>query len=425
MRVVLTTFGSLGDLHPYLAIAAGLKDRGHRPILATSLFYKDRVEKAGFGFHAVRPDMPDAATIAAVMDRVMNQRRGTEVVVRELVMPHVRESYDDLLEAVAGADLLVSHVITFMARLVAEKTGVPWVSTMLAPIGFFSAYDPPVLSPMPWLAKLRFLGPAFHRPVLGMVKWAVRSWSEPWHRLRAELGLPPTRQNPIFEGQHSPRLVLALFSRLLAPKQPDWPGQTLVTGFPFDPEQESNSLPPALAAFLDNGPPPLVFTLGSSAVMTAGRFYETSAAVAQQLKHRAVLLIGSDPGNRPRALPDSILAVEYVPHAALFPRARVIVHQGGIGTTAQAMRAGRPMLVMPFANDQPDNAARVARLGIARTIAPLHYRLARAAAEIRRLLAKPSYGNRAAQVGEEIRHEQGVANVCAALEKFAQTQRET
>ena len=171
MRIILTTFGSLGDLHPYLAIAHALKDRGHQPVIATSLFYKDKVEKAGIEFHAVRPDFPDAKTAAALMDRVMDHKKGSEVVIRELVMPHLRDSYDDLLEAVRGADLLVSHVITYTARLVAEKTGIPWASTILAPFCFLSAYDPPVLPPAAWLAKLRFLGPWFHRPLLGFLKW--------------------------------------------------------------------------------------------------------------------------------------------------------------------------------------------------------------------------------------------------------------
>jgi UDP:flavonoid glycosyltransferase YjiC (YdhE family) len=419
MRIILTTFGSLGDLHPYLAISSALKDRGHQPVIATSLFYKDKVEKAGIGFHAIRPDFPDAKTAAALMVRVMDHRKGSEVVVRELVMPHLRDSYDDLLEAVRGADLLVSHVITYAARLVAEKTGIPWASTILAPMCFLSAYDPPVLPPAPWLTKLRFLGPWFHRPLHGVLKWSIRSWSEPWHRLRAELGLPPTKENPMFEGQHSPRLVLALFSRLLAEKQPDWPAQTVVTGFPFYDERNSNGLPPALAAFLEKGPPPIVFTLGSSAVMSPGLFWETSVAVAEKLKQRAVLLVGSEPGNCPANLPDSVMAVDYVPHAALFPRASVIVHQGGVGTTAQAMKSGRPMLVMPFSHDQPDNANCVVRLGIARTISPKQYTVERAAVEIRLLLENPSYGKRASQVGQEIQRENGVENICNALESLS------
>src|SRR5262249_41381625 len=156
------------------------------------------------------------------------------------------------------------------------------------PLSFLSAYDPPVPAPAQWLARFRFLGPTLHRPLFGFLKWTVRSWSEPWHRMRAEMGLPPGRENPLFEGQHSPRLVLALFSELLGTKQPDWPANTVVTGFPFL-DRDGEELSAELVRFLDEGSPPVVFTLGSSAVHDAGRFYQDSAAAATALGVRAVL----------------------------------------------------------------------------------------------------------------------------------------
>jgi UDP:flavonoid glycosyltransferase YjiC (YdhE family) len=177
-------------------------------------------------------------------------------------------------------------------------------------------------------------------------------------------------------------------------------------------------MPPELVRFLDDGPPPLVFTLGSSAVMDAGRFYEHSAAAAKLLGRRAVLLVGTDTGNRPAALPAGVAAFDYAPFSELFPRAAAIVHQGGVGTTGQAMRAGRPMLVMPYAHDQFDNAGRVARLGIARTISRHRYSPIRAATELRPLLADPRYAQRAAEVGEQVRQEDGVRAACDVLEEF-------
>jgi UDP:flavonoid glycosyltransferase YjiC (YdhE family) len=415
-RVVLTTFGSLGDLHPYLAIARGLQARGHEAVLATSGYYRPKVEALGLGFRAVRPDYPDLAAHPDLMRRIMDRRRGSEYIVREFMMPVLRESYEDTLAAAEGADLLVSHVLTFTTRLVAEKKGIPWASTMLQPLGFFSAYDPPVLPPALFLSKLRFLGPAFHRPLFWCAKRSVRAWSEPWHRLRAEIGLPPTPASPLFEGQHAPLLVLALFSGWFAARQPDWPRQTVVTGFPFYNQDGEAGMPAELARFLDAGPAPLVFTLGSSAVLDAGRFYEHGVAAAGLLGRRAVLLVGKDTDNRPASLPGGVVAFDYVPFAALFPRAAAIVHQGGIGTTAQALRSGRPMLVMPFAHDQPDNAERLSRLGVARTISRRRYSPARVAAELRHLLDDPAYARRAAAIGEELRREDGVRAACDALE---------
>jgi UDP:flavonoid glycosyltransferase YjiC (YdhE family) len=152
--------------------------------------------------------------------------------------------------------------------------------------------------------------------------------------------------------------------------------------------------------------------------MDPGAFYEHSAAAARRLGRRAILLVGKEPGNRPERLPEGVVAFDYAPYSQLFPRAAAIVHQGGIGTTAQAMRSGRPMLVMPYAHDQPDNAERLVRLGIARTISRQRYTAARAGAELRHLLDNPSYARRGKEIGEAIRQEDGARVACDALERM-------
>jgi rhamnosyltransferase subunit B len=352
----------------------------------------------------------------------MDLRLGLVRLARELLLPTLRQAYDDLLAAVAGADLLVSQVPQ-AARLVAEKTGIAWASSIHIPLFFFSAHDLPVIPAAPVLCRnFRWLGPAFWGPLLWLAWRATRFLAKPWYRLRSELGLPPTTEaNPLGDS-HSPALVLALFSKLLAEKQPDWPPQTVVTGFPLFDQDGSAGLPPALARFLDDGPPPVVFTLGTAVAVDAGPFFEHSAAAAKRLGRRAVLIL-KDPRNRPANLPEGVAAFDYAPFSELFPRAAAVVHHGGIGTTGLAMRSGRPMLVMPRAWDQPDNAARVARLGIARTIARHHYTPARVAAELRRLLDNPAYARRALQVGERVRQEDGVRAACDALEGLLRTAR--
>ncbi len=125
---------------------------------------------------------------------------------------------------------------------------------------------------------------------------------------------------------------------------------------------------PELLRFLDAGEPPIVFTLGSAAVWIADDFYAVSIAAARALGRRALLLAGENAADIRAHAPDGIGVFDYAPHSAVMPRAGVIVHQGGVGTTAQALRAGRPMLVVPFGQDQPDNARRVVGLGVARTI---------------------------------------------------------
>src|SRR5262249_36448003 len=231
-RIVLTSFGSLGDLHPYIAVALGLKARGYEVAIATSAFYREKIQQLGIGFHAIRPDMPDFDANPGLAARLMDRRKGTERILLELVFPALQDSYDDLLAAVQGANLLVSHSLTYAAPCIVEKIGIPWASTMLQPLGFFSVYDPPVLAPAPFFSKLRFLGPLLYRPLFGLAKWSVRSWCEPLRRFRADLGLSPSMVHPLIEAQHAPGLVLALFSELLSVNQRDLAETSGLTRFP-------------------------------------------------------------------------------------------------------------------------------------------------------------------------------------------------
>jgi rhamnosyltransferase subunit B len=416
-RIVLTSFGSFGDIFPYLGLARRLTQRGHEPVIATSAHYRPLVEGEGVAFCPVRPDIDPEDH--ALVRRVMEPKRGAGVLVREFLLFHLRHAYADLTAATRGADLLVTHPITFAGPLVAERYQIPWVSTVLAPMSFFSAYDLPVAPSLPQLVWLRRLGPGVSRGLIRLAKWATRRWTEPIRQLRADLGLA-AGADPLFEGQFSPGLTLALFSRLLADPQPDWPPHTQVTGFIA--YQGPSRLPPAVAQFLEAGPAPLVFTLGSSAVSAAGSFYQESLAAVRRLGHRAVLLVGTDPQNHlPEPLPAGVLAVQYAPHGDLFPRALAVVHHGGIGTTGQALRAGRPMLVVPYAFDQPDNARRVTQLGVARMLFPKHYEARRVVAQVRALVEDPRYAQRAAEVGGLVRAEDGVQRACDTLEAYLGT----
>jgi len=418
--IVLTTFGSYGDLHPYLAIALGLKARGHSPVIATSSVYQEKIESAGVQFRPLRPNLEELVIDPEIMRRVNHLRTGSEYVVRKIFMPHLRSTYDDLSNAVQDADLLITHPLTYAGPLVAEKQGLPWISTVLAPLSFMSTQDAPVMAPAPWLKKLHSSSPALYRLVFGFIRSLVRSWSKPARDLRRQLGLPPSDQDPMFEGQFSPGMNLALFSSALAKPQSDWPGNTLVTGFPvYDSDSISQQTHSQLENFLKAGEPPIVFTLGSSAVFDAGEFFRESALAAKRLGKRALLLTGLDPRNVPvKLLSDDILALDYVPFSLLFPKASVTVHQSGIGTLAQAMRAGRPMLIVPFSHDQPDNADRAVKLGIARCIPRLKYSADRVVNELRQLLEEPRYARDAAALGDTVRQEDGVRAACDAIERY-------
>jgi UDP:flavonoid glycosyltransferase YjiC (YdhE family) len=418
LRIVLSNIGTLGDINPLIAIALELKWRGHQPVMAVPAVYGPRIKPLGLEFHPIRPDIDPKNTILAAM--IYDVRKGTERGLREFLFPVLRQTYDDLYDAAtqpSRADLLLLGELNYAGPLVAEVTGIPWASYVLAPLSFFSAYDPPVLPMYPRLARADRTIPGMGFAIQRLARFMSRKWPQPVYDLRSELGLVRGR-NPLFDAKHSPELVLALFSRVLGQPQQDWPPHTRLTGFClYDADAGNPKLAPHLEQFLASGPAPLVFTLGSAAVMAAGRFYEVAARAAERMGQRAVLLVGPDPRNRPRhTLPDSICVAEYAPYSALFPRASVVVHQGGVGTTAQCLFAGRPMLIMPYSHDQPDNARRMRRLRVARTLQKRYFTPRRVEAKLRLLLEDPIYLRRAAQVAQRLKHEHGVKSACDALE---------
>jgi len=428
VRVLLTTIGSFGDLNPYIGLGLALKRRGHDPVLAVANAYRPYVEAAGLECRPVGPhgDPSDREMV----ERIMHPLRGAEFLVCDLLMPTIGEAYDDLFAAAADVDAIVSHPLTFTAPLVAAKRSLPWAGAVLAPTSFFSLIDPPQVVAHPIAA-------AIHRRWPRAMKWGIpagkrvtRSWGDPIQVMRSKLGLP-RGGHPLYEGQYSPHLNLAMFSRVLAQPQPDWPAHTVVTGaVTYD--AIHGGTPAELAAFLDAGPPPVVFTLGSAAVgvKRAPRFYEVSAAAAIALGLRAVLLVGKTDRsssnsnsvssiNRPGIQSRDVFVAEWAPHSELFPRAAAVVHQGGAGTLNSALASGRPMVVVPFAHDQPDHAARMERLGVGRTIYPQHYSSRRVQGTLGSLLADDEAKAAAGAIGAQVRAERGGDNAVDALETLA------
>jgi UDP:flavonoid glycosyltransferase YjiC (YdhE family) len=418
-RIVLNTFGSFGDLHPYLAIAIELRRRGHQPLIATSGVYRAKVEAEGIEFTPVRPDAGELLDRPDVMEKLWHPERGTEYLIRDYLMPRVEESYQDLKAACAGANLLLTHFAGYAGPTVAEALKIPWLSIALQPSVFLSAHDPPVLPPF-WFRYVHRFGPPATKAAFLLGRRRVGTWVQPLLQLRQRLGLS-IAQNPIFEGQFSPFGTLALFSPHIAKPQPDWPPNTITCGFVlYDRRGESfgeEDTTRDLSRFLEDGQPPVVFTLGSSAVMHPGSFYRESLLAAQKLGVRAVLLLGAKGGEQlPRNLPPFIFVTEYAPYSELMPRAALNVHQGGIGTTAHALRAGKPMIAVPWSHDQPDNAERVRRLGVSRTILRSRYEAPRVARELERLLRDSVTRRRAAELGTKVGGEDGLRIACDAVE---------
>ncbi len=422
-NVVLATVGSLGDLHPFIALGLALERLGVRVLLTAAAEYEAKVKLAGLRFQAVRPSFADMQA-AVDMNRSELTRAAlarSDFLLERLIMPHLIESYTDASRAIQGADMVLTSSLAFGMRLAAEHERVAWLGIVLQPSLFFSAYDPPEIPRAPALAALlRLAGPSVTRRAFGIVRHALRRQLRPVADLRVRLKLGPTRGHPLFEGQFSIAGALALYSPLIGALQADFPQPSCIAGFAgFDSEDgAASTLDAALAHFLECGPPPVVFTLGSLIVNSPGNFFWESAAAAQRVGRRAVLIVGEDTAAYSQLTSDAVHVCRYAPHSLVFPRSHLIVHQGGIGTLAQALRSGRPQLIVPFYGDQADNAARAARLGVALAMSPRRYRASPASRTLETLNG-PSYRRRATEVGSQLAGEDGaVAGAAFVLRRL-------
>lgn len=408
-KIVLATIGSLGDVHPFIALGLALKARGYDPVIALPEDNIDKVRRAGLHAAGIYPPLQGLAERLG-LDAVVAANRMTrdpDYLFRRILLPMLPEVVERLNDVAQDAVAIAGPVLTLAGQIVAEKRGIPFIPCILQPISMMSAYDPPAERQFWMMARPGTPGwrAAYNKWVLVGTRMELRRrYAGAINQARRGFGLAKTDVTPLFGIPDAP-LVLALYSDLLGPQQPDYPPNTRITGFPvFDSEGGGEEqLDPELEAFLSDRNPPIVFTLGSFAVHAPGDFFRQSIAAIRLLKRRAILLTG------PQAIepePD-VLVRPYSPHSLVFPRSAVNVHHGGVGTTGAALRAGRPQLVVPFMGDQPDNAARIVRLGVGASLDIRHYSARRAAEALERLLTDETVGRRAREVAPRASAENG------------------
>jgi rhamnosyltransferase subunit B len=408
--VLLFALGSGGDVFPTIGVARNLAARGHHVAVATNPYFESSVQQANVEF---LPLGSAAEYCRRLEDPSLWQfGKGFKVLFREM-LDNVRPVYDTIEQRwTPGRTIVVAPTMAFGARIANEKLGVPLVNLQLQPLAFRSLREQPGLEVPVWLQPLL---PAVRRPWLAALdKWVLDAELQPrLNAIRAELGLPPVRR--VFNGWiYSPDLVLGLFPDWFAQPQPDWPRQAQLTGFPFFHEDTHASLPPGLEAFLSDGEPPIVFTLGT-AMRFAAAYFEASVEVCRILKRRGVLLTRFR-HHLPNELPADVMHVEFVPLGTLLPRSAGIVHHGGIGTLAQALRAGVPQLVTPMNFDQPDNARRVVRLGVADRIRLKDYQPAAVAQKLSVLLDSADVRGRCRAVANALARTDAVTATCHLIE---------
>ena len=363
MQFVVSALGSAGDVHPFIAISQALLLRGHRVQMIASPYFEARIRRAGVEF----TPLGTSVDFEALLQRpeLWHPRQGARFLFEEL-LNRLPEAFTVTAALSQPRDtVLVGSSLSWGLRLVQERSGLPAATVHLSPIFLPSASLPSVL---PGIGDLSWL-PAWVLRALqsGAERWLVdRGVAPRLNRVRAELGLAPV-QRVLSRWMHSPDLVIGAWPDWFAPPQPDWPAQTQTSGFPlFHESADRGGLDPVLEVFLAAGRAPIGITPGS-AMAHGAAFFAKAVDACAALGERA-LLITPFRSQLPLNLPSGAMHVPYAPFSALLPRLGALVHHGGIGTSAQALAAGIPQLVVPFAHDQFDNAVRLRRLGVAATL---------------------------------------------------------
>ena len=424
-KIIFTCFGSLGDLHPYIALAKTLQEHNHEVTICSSRIFEEHIKIEGIPFIHLRSNLDQFTTpddIRQFLKLIFSPKHGGKEMIRAF-MVNIEQTYLDTMKAAEDADLVISHPLTYATPLVCRELGKPWLSTALSPMIFMSTYEPPTLSPAPWLKSIHRFSPPLYRLLFNGIKRSTQSWSKPLYDVCKQQGINSPDANPVFEGQFSPHGTLAMFPESFAPAQPDWPVHTYTTGFPlFSTATDETEALAKLQEFLDAGEAPIVFALGSAAVNIAGDFYHVSAAAARQLGRRAVLVFGYHPNHVEGIEPnDDILMLDYMSYDKLFPKACAIVHQGGIGTLAQSMAAQVPMLIVPFAFDQFDNAERIEHMGMGKSLARKDYIVTNVTTVLAELLRERRYTEQAEVFGKQIKNENGILHASKVIEDILAT----
>jgi sterol 3beta-glucosyltransferase len=418
MRVTLLTWGTRGDVQPYVALGHALRRRGHEVRLSANQNHVDWVRRAGLEAMAVPLDTGALLETREAQQWLASGR--TTTFLRWLgSVEHARRDAiaDALLEACEGADAIVSSYFPcHRAAAIAEARGARFVRALTFPITATADYASPYLPSWLSLLPLAALRRVSHDLALGVAERSARATLD---ELRVRLGLAKRvgSAEAALVAQGVP--TLHLFSEQLLPRPRDWPREHTVDGACLLSDEVRRAVgeetTPALSSWLDAGPAPVYFGFGSMPVLDPPALLQLIGAISKRLRVRALIGAGWSKFGE-HAASDDVFIVGPFDHDAVLPRCRAAVHHGGAGTTQASLRAGLPTLVCSVFGDQPLWGSRVRALGVGTTF-PFQ-RLDRARLEpALELLLSEDLAQRARALAERLRAENGVETSADAVER--------
>lgn len=423
MKLALVAYGTLGDVYPFLAVGRELSNKGHDVLVATLPQYRDTAASLGLDFAPLCD--------GRLLDDFIRNRASWDIATgsnsffSDLIIPFV----DPVFRFVTSLDpentCVLASVLAMGARIARETA--PFRLATLCPYPAFipSRARPPALPRIDfaglgqsWRSRPFFrmlggldrllMGPPRENPrsYVGINRSALRKrlFSEAYirisdfqcaaflNRYRRDLGLAE-RTRYFGDYLFSPDLVVGLFPEWFAPRQPDWPENTILTSFPRleRPHQSPSEAFRRFVAAMDATP--ILFTFGSQKKGNR-ELFELAAQACEELGRPAIFL-SRNAADMPPGLSPRMIHLEFEPLPDILPHVRLIVHHAGIGTSADALRAGIPQILLPFCYDQPDNATRLQRLGVGKMLSAGNLTVDRLKETIRHVLQTPQYMDRA------------------------------
>lgn len=416
MRITIFGAGSQGDILPCVRLGRGLQQAGWQVLLAAPQNFGGMIQEAGLPFHPLRGDVQQIMA-GETGQKYMESGGGNPLqsirAMRKMLGAVALPMAKDALEACGQADALVSlAVFAPLAATIAEICAIPLILTEPTPVlptGDFPAPGWPVQ---------RNLG-RLHNRLSGVAMLEVIwQWYRPFvNEFRRQYGLGRLNSAD-FRRVLNAGPLLGAYSPAVIRHPTDWPQNVHITGYWFQDGHTDWQPPDELADFLRRGKPPVYVGFGSMAGRNPGHFAEIVLEALVQTGQRGILATGWG-GLDVDKIPENLFVLDSAPHGWLFPRMAAVVHHGGAGTTGEALRAGKPGVIVPFIVDQLFWGKRVAALGAgtepipAKKLTP-----ARLAEAIRRVTSDSAMQQRAEAVGREIRTENGVESAVALVRDF-------
>jgi sterol 3beta-glucosyltransferase len=411
MKITILTYGSRGDIQPFLPLSLGLMERGHSVILAAPLRFKNLIEGYGITFAPLAGDPED-------LSRRLNDSGYNPIKqVREL-MDHAIQIGAEVLrqteEACQDADLII-HTFTHAvgAHTLAREKNIPDLHIQTFPMFTPTGDYPNVAMPDLGLRVLNYLS---HVLSARVTWWTSRLGFE---QVRRKAGLPNRKLFwPFAEDPPRPRTpILCAWSPVILPPSSDWPPHVHVTGYYFLPPDQAYQPPRELDSFLKAGKPPICISFGSMVNKDAERIDQVIRDSLKQTNNRGIILSGwSDVKDRSS---HDLLYLEAAPHDWLLPRCSMIIHHGGAGTTSAGLRAGIPSIVVPFMADQPFWGRRVHAIGAGPRPILVNKLSVRALTQAIAEAETDAIRERAQAIGQKVSAEEGVANAVRVIESHA------